>query len=369
MKKTMKPVTIILLAILFLLTATACGSGSGTDDQSSSGDQASSDEIPETTEDTDAPKQKLRIGLAQDANEPGGVFGVAIKKGFLDEELTKVGYEAEWLGFAAAGPAVNEALIGGSLDLAYYGNLPPVQLKAKGFDIRLLSFIDPSLYYTSLVAPDSPIESLKDVEGKKVLVGRGTIVDEYWSDVINAYGIDESKVEVVNDPANATQIFASGNADVYISIDTLKYLLAAKGIPFREIENNRVSHPEFASQTVLVGRGDFLDEHGDVAVAFLRAYIRGSDYAEAHPDEVPELAANSLTPKELVEAILADDGDDYIARQTGGITSDEIERLQRLPDFLASHGYIDESYDVKTLIDDTYWKQAYKEVKGEEYKP
>jgi len=100
-----------------------------------------------------------------------------------------------------------------------------------------------------------------------------------------------------------------------------------------------------------------------VPVALLSAYIRAYDYLNEHPDEAAELTASALYPQELTQAML-DDIPNYRQTQSGAVTEAAIARLQRLPDFLASHGYIEKSYDVSTIVDGSYYEKAYARVHG-----
>ena len=46
---------------------------------------------------------------------------MALSKGYIEEELEKVGYKAEVVYFQQAGPALNEALATNKIDVAMYG--------------------------------------------------------------------------------------------------------------------------------------------------------------------------------------------------------------------------------------------------------
>ncbi|MDR1066600.1 MAG: ABC transporter substrate-binding protein [Clostridiales bacterium] len=299
----------------------------------------------------------IRIGLASDSDEPGGANSLAARKGFLEEELGPLGYDVEYFGFAAAGPAVNEALIAGDLDLALYGNLPPILLKSNGIDVSVLSFYTERLHYVVITHEDSDIRSVKDLEGKRVLVGRGTVVQEYWFDLVKTYGIDESKVEVINEVVNAQSVFLSGAADALISTEVVEEYLKPKA-PIRVIENTRLSHPELASQGVLVGRGKFIAEHREAVVAYIRAFLRGYDYAFEHVDEVPELFATAATPKEIIKSFLDRYPDDYLEKERGAITPAATARLDRVNEYLYANGFSQRDVDMDELIDASFYEEA-----------
>ncbi len=67
-------------------------------------------------------------------------LGVARDQGFIEEELGAIGVKAEFIPMTGAGPAINEALAGGSLDVGFLGDFPAIIGKAAGIDTQLISF-------------------------------------------------------------------------------------------------------------------------------------------------------------------------------------------------------------------------------------
>ena len=53
--------------------------------------------------------KKVIIGLPGISNQTLEATGIAVNKGYIAEELKRVGYEPEFIYFQQAGPAVNEA--------------------------------------------------------------------------------------------------------------------------------------------------------------------------------------------------------------------------------------------------------------------
>ena len=64
--------------------------------------------------------KKVIIGLPGISNQTLEATGIAVNKGYIAEELKKVGYEPEFIYFQQAGPAVNEALATNKIDVAMY---------------------------------------------------------------------------------------------------------------------------------------------------------------------------------------------------------------------------------------------------------
>lgn|GEM_PF-121287 len=368
MKKRILKILLFLLVSVLLFTA--CGSNSNLTASKSINDRqgvttenqaveknTSQNNISGANSNTE--KKTVTLALAQESNELSGIWRLADKKKYIEEELGKVGYQLEVLGFAAAGPAVNEAFVSGKIDLAYYGNLPPVVLKSKGIDVSIVSIGDSQVNFSVIVPAHSDIKTIKDLEGKKVIVGRGTILDEYWGNLVKTYGIDVSKVKIINDVANANSTFVSGNADAYVIVDSAAHLIN-KQFPIKFIESTATSHPEFASQIVLAAAGRFAKEHPEVITAMLKAYIRAYDYAVENREEAVQTFASNSTPIDIVEKIYSKESN--FSNLDGDIEEADKARLIKLNQFLLEHNYIEKSADINTLIDSSFFEQAKKEL-------
>ncbi len=338
---------IVLVFLVLALSITGCGYSSTAVQNTAS---AAGSEPSEKT---------VTLALAQESNELTGIWGLAEKKKYLEEELNKVGYKLKVLGFAAAGPAVNEAFVSGKIDLAYYGNLPPVVLKSKGIDVSIVSVGDSRFNMSVIVPAASDIKTPKDLEGKKVIVGRGTILDEYWGNLVKAYGIDAGKVKLINDVANANSTLISGNADALLSID-LSAQLINKQYPVKVIETTATNYPKFASQTVLAAAGKFTKEHPQVVVAVLKAYIRAYDYALGHKDEALQAFASKSIPVDVIEKVYSKELN--FANLDGGIEEADKARLNKLNEFLLEYKYIEKSADIASLVDTSFFEKAKKEL-------
>ena len=89
---------------------------------------------------------------------------------------------------------------------------------------------------------------------------------------MDAYDIDESKVEIVNVVSDAASVFTTGEADAWLTLyyNVVYYENQGLGV---DVENT-VTHPEMAGLWTVTGRNDFLQESPDAAVAVLKALQR-----------------------------------------------------------------------------------------------
>lgn len=174
-----------LLAGVLSLGIVGCGSAGSSD--SSSTEQAASSASGDL--------KPLRLGCPGFDDYPLLENGkLAYDKGYLEEELNAAGYTLDLVTFQEAGPAINEAYASGELDMAFYGDYPAATAYSNGVDIRVIGVADKQMNAGVLAQKDAGIQSPKDLEGKKVIIGIGTNYQEYWKHLVDTYDIDESKL-------------------------------------------------------------------------------------------------------------------------------------------------------------------------------
>lgn len=262
---------------------------------------------------------------------------------------------------AQAGPAINEAFAADSIDIADYGNLPVTLAKAKGIGISEIGISNSKVDYAFLVKEDSDIKTLKDLEGKKVIVGVGTIIEQYWDRVVKEAGIDVSKVEIINDVATASTTFASGNADVWITNVSYIDVLKKQNVNVRVIESTTDNHPEWAGETVFTVRDKFKEEHPEVVTAFLTAYYKAYQYALAHEEETYQYLSSTMLTEENAKKIYGA-VTPLFSNFSGKITEEEKKKQEELVEFLLEKGYIDQKLEVTELVDTSFYEEAVKKA-------
>ncbi|HEX3133471.1 MAG TPA: ABC transporter substrate-binding protein, partial [Planctomycetota bacterium] len=145
----------------------------------------------------------IRIGFA--AVGIGGVqavgyssFGSAQMLGLVDEEFNRDGIRIEWNFYRGAGPAVNEAIANGLLDVAWQGDLPSVIGRANGLKTRIVAGAGLRANTYLAVPVDSPAQSLKDLVGKKVALHKGTNLQLTVSRILQAHQLSERDFKSIN---------------------------------------------------------------------------------------------------------------------------------------------------------------------------
>lgn len=346
----------LTIAIYLMTTVLLCASCS----KNTKNKEVASDDSVVTEVEEEVNLKELRLAITTESNDLTGILLLAEKQNYLKEELEAVGYKLDVYGFAQAGPAINEAFAGKSIDIAIYGNLPPLVLKSNGVDVSVVAMNDSELDQCIVVPEDSTIQTVKDLKGKTVISGKGTILDEYFGKVLQANDLKLEDINVINDVANATATFTSGNADALV-MSYLQALLINEQFPLRFIESTTDSNKELAGQLVIVARNEFLKEHPDVMKAFLKAYIRGYQYAVNNKEEAFEAFVNDKVSLEFVRKIY-DREENVFSNLSGEITEKDINRLQEVDTFLLENELISKSVDLKEFVDDSFYKEALEEV-------
>ena len=183
----------------------------------------------------DLPKV-IRIGFpgTGTANRPalgGSNAGTLHLQGLLEEEFKKDGIAIEWFHFRQAGPAINEAFANGLLDFAYEGDLAMIIGKAGGLKTRLLAGGGQGTPVAVAVPADSPIKSIADLKGKRVVIAKGTALQLSADRVLAKFGLTEKDLRVINIVGpGTTDVLATKDADAVFGLGSGFYPLRDRGI-------------------------------------------------------------------------------------------------------------------------------------------
>lgn len=301
----------------------------------------------------------VRIGAVGQSNVLTEAAGIAQENGYLEEELEKEGYTAEIVGFAQAGPAINEAFSAGEIDMAVYGDMPATIAKASGVDTTIFAAENTECQMGILVQNDSDITSADDLKGHKVIVARGTIYHQYFKSLIADAGIGEDELEQINTFSDAASVMAGKEADALITSASIAYYLEKKGIG--KVIETTVDHPQWTSQFLAVSNTTFLKENPNAAKAFIRALLRAQAFAQENPQEACEVIAK------ITEGYTADIYEKTYAYDTSfryfspEINEENMEKLRVLEEFLENESLIASPVDMDSFVDTSYYEEVIKE--------
>ena len=244
----------------------------------------------------------VRLGVAQPAiGNPPGFYGSSISiahaKGWIEEEFARDNTQVEWFFFKGAGPAVNEALTTGQLDIAFQGDLPAIIAKSAGLKTKLVlaTGIRSNIYLAT--PPDSTIQSVKDLRGKRVAIFKGTNAQLPINRLLEAHGLSEKDVRVLNlDTAASKAALATRDIDAaFGGLDLIT--LREKGTA-KIVYSSKNDSAIFTRQSHVLVTEAFAQKYPETTGRVVKAIVRTARWAsdEANRDEVFRIWARTGFP-------------------------------------------------------------------------
>ena len=333
----------LVTAILFLTVFTFSGCGlAGNQNQNGAADKTSQTSQEEL--------KTVRIGAASATAQLSENALLAKNLGYFDEELKAAGYQAEYIGFAGAGPAINEAFAADELDYAFYVDFPAITAKSNGVDVKVIGIANQEMNNALFVTEKSGIQSAADMEGKKIIVTPGTILYKYFAELCEDNQVDINQVELVNAISDAQAVLASGDADgLIISLGGAK-MYETMGLG--KVVADSTTNPSRASLFTLTGRSEYINQHPETAKALLRALKRAAEYAQQNPEDACKQMETESTSEEAVKATYAYDMSfSYFSPQI----SDECRtRAQSVYHFAKENNMLGGDVNLEELFDSSY---------------
>jgi len=193
--------------------------------------------------------------------------------------LQRNGFKGEFIMFSF-GPAVNEALVSGAVDIGFIGDMPSVSLAAVNAPTIVIG--RQSVFRGAIVASTkSMIKTLQDLKGKKLHGPIGSSIYLAALEMLEKAnlrpGID---VEVTNMGfADLSDAIRAGKIDAAFVWDPWVENFVEKGLARVIAEDTRLT-------MVIPMQVEFKKAHPQAAERFLRAHKEALLYAATHRDQV-----------------------------------------------------------------------------------
>lgn len=314
-------------------------------------------ETCETTTDTNG--LVIRISANKSAAFDNQLW-LSTQLGIFEEEFGDDNITAEFYEFTGGGPANNEAMIAGQLDVIdSIGDQPMITGIVGGTNgIALTTVSRQSTTQGVYVNSDSDIQTTKDLKGKTIGVALGTFTHKCLVGILEDVGIREDEVNLVNLTGYSERIAALENGDVDALVSNFSSLYSQlKEGSVKQIADF-TSHPAY---TFFVVNKDFVETYPEVTQRLMNVVVRVREYEKEHPQEVADLIADltGFEPEAVLELRSQID-------LSLDITQEDIEQIEWTYNFLDEHDYLTENItDRSVLYDDSYIKRAIETVTNE----
>jgi NitT/TauT family transport system substrate-binding protein len=286
-------------------------------------------------------KAKITIGYC-----PYGMLETSVMKvkEFHKKYLPNV--EVEWF-FGLYSVHLINNWIAGKLEIAYLGNMPAVMLQSKMENTKWVGIaVYPKGDVGAIFVPnDSPIKSVKELDGKSVATGIGSSHHRILEEVMRQENI---KFNIVNQaPEVAVGNLEAGKIDAFCYwppyIELVKYKKIGKCLPPCNLKKYE---PYVNAIWPFVVSEDFAKKHPLIVKGLVKADNDLHRFIQEKPDEAAQIVYKELEeklPLEVVKASLAS------YNYSDKIDKEHIEVMQRDIDFLLEKKFI------KTRIDASKW--------------
>lgn len=292
-----RTVACVLLSSVVLLLS-ACGALSGSNTPSTASQNGS---VPMT------------VGVAASQSSTALILGK--DHGFFQQngiDLT--------IGKAATGAGAITEVINGQQQAGLGGISPVVIAAASNIPVEMVSgsvadrTAPEGAQYQTMVAGNSPVHSLRDLENRTVAVNSLKCCWEFWlREAVSKAGGDPSTVKLVqlSFPDQVTAL-KQGKVDAISTAQPYATSLRQEG--YRDIGDTPAiafDDPN-ADNTVFYMSKSFITQHPGIVEKWRRALQQSSDYANSHPDETraaivkqtsadPQLVASAPLPRYTAE--------------------------------------------------------------------
>ncbi len=276
---------------------------------------------------------------------------VAYEEGFLDEELSAVGADYTWQEFKS-GPLVNEAVAAGEADLGFMADLPAIIAKSTGQPIEVISNVaygEKGL--AVLVKPDSDIQSVADLKGKKVAYATGSYAQHLLALLLSNEGLTLDDVESINLGAgDQPAALASGEVDALVIWEQYISQLVSDGQARVLADGTGVKRGNMVTYAVT----DYAEKNPDVIKAYIKALDRANEVLSTDPEAAAQLVAEdfSVTP-ELMKQIIGN------FTFSTDLTDDDIAEITKVKDFSLDAGIISSDVDIDSFINKSYLDEVH----------
>jgi NitT/TauT family transport system substrate-binding protein len=148
---------------------------------------------------------------------------------------------------------------------------------------------------------DGPIETLKDLKGKRVAIWPGSTQEVFILERLRMEGMTIHDVEAVRVSfSEMPAALARGDVDAYVGAEPGPGNSLASGVG--KIVEYPYSTPMGSLNMILAAHHDTIEQKPDLARLVLSLQKQGSEYAMAHPDEMVAMTVTKLgMKKEAVE--------------------------------------------------------------------
>ncbi|MFZ4532366.1 MAG: sulfonate ABC transporter substrate-binding protein [Alsobacter sp.] len=232
-----------------------------------------------------AQPRELRIGF-----QKNGLLLIAKQQGRLEARFKPLGIDVKWVEFQF-GPPLLEALNVGSIDYGTTGDAPPIFAQAAKANLLYVAAQEAAGSGAAiLLPPNSPIQTLEDLKGKKIGFAKASSSHNLTIAAIEKAGIAYTDfTPIYLPPADARAAFERGSLDAWTIWDP--YFAIAEKQPGVRILS--LSKGIVAQNSYFLANRDFTGKHPQIVAAVNEELAAVARWAEANRLDVARTLAEA----------------------------------------------------------------------------
>lgn len=216
------------------------------------------------------------------------------RNGWLEDAFKAQGTTVKWV-FSRGSNNSLEFLNSGASNFALTSSVSSLVARSNGQPVKAILNYAWAEGSGFVVLPNSPIQAVKDLKGKKIAVTKGTDPYFYLLRSLDANGLEPSDVEIVHlQHPEGKAALEQGRVDAWVGIDP--HLSAAQIAGVRTVYKN----PDYALGAFLNTSESFLKEHPEAVKTVLRTYERARKWILQNPTEIAKIVAEETQLPEAV---------------------------------------------------------------------
>lgn len=262
-------------------------------------------------------------------------------------ELENVPYEIRFSEFPSAAP-LGEALNVGAVDIGALGDAPYVFALGAGAPLKVVSITHVEGRYTTalIVRNDSPIKSVADLKGKRIVTGRGSIGHYLAIRALNEAGLSTADVKFLYLlPSESRLVLDNGDADAWATWAPYTTVATQHDARILPTGGNLLTNHSYLAATskAIAEKREQLDD-------FVARVDRAYRWTNAHPAEYA--AAQAKVTGLPLEVHLATAKETHM--EPVDINDSVISGLQSTADIYEREGILSRHVDVSQGYDKTF---------------
>lgn len=291
----------------------------------------------------------IKVGVLNVADS--GVLHVAKENGFFEKNGVKV----ELVPFASA-PEQSKAMEGGAIDAMMTD--PIVQSLINKGDRKVtevaiaLGEVPEQGKFVVVSSPNTTHKTVKSLEGAKIAISEGTMMDFLLDSYCEVLGIDVNKIEKVNVPSLSLrmEMLLQNKIDDAVLPDPLGDLALSKGAGL-VIDDTKLK--ENLSQSIIVVDSKLVKENKDEVQAFVHGYVEAAKDINKDPAKYRDyLLKIAKVPQNLWAK--------YELPQYNVKEVTDKSLFFRMQNWLYNKGLIKEKNTYESMVDGSFIKNANK---------